>query len=575
MIGVVEYHGANQVLHVLEESYSLPLSSTRFVPGDRVSVGDPVLHARTPQPICAILQSLVPLRYHIANLPPVCPFQPTLVVSPPPAVGERLILWLDAVGGERVLDRFTADPKEDVACLLAMYTGAENDGPRPVEATTPRTPGLPRLPRLSLYTRPEVVDHSDLDTFTIDPTDSKDFDDALSVDAEHGIVYVHIVDMAHATLTEDETRRLRERCLTLYLANEHVEHLLDAETASDRLSLVVGVPRETVTVKLTLTEGLVSAYEVYRSTIVVKRRWSYEEVASLIATGSASEAIRYLHRLAIQRSASVNYTLSLPSVRLTIDHSTGLALAFSEGVRLEDTQDAAHQLVATAMILANLTVSKHLATSGVDLPNRFHASLRGMLRADGSIATGNAAVDSFIRVKQYARARYAVDEKGHFGLGLTDYVHFTSPMRRYADVVVHRLLAGLPVDDLEGQVQRMNHQARLVNTLQDLYERWKITRHLATLTDCPPVYITSVHRAGVQWFMPSLSLNGFSHVSTLDPSQFWALRSFAVQPEYLQGSVEAVRVGEAFHAVVAGVDTITCAVRLRIQTNRPFTPAPT
>lgn len=564
MIGTVEYHGAHQVIHVHEESHSLPLSSTRFVPGDRVSVGDPVLHARTPQPICAILQSQEPLRYHIANLPPVCPFQPTLAIVPPPAVGERLVLWLDAVGGERLLGRFSADPREDVRCLLAMYTGAENDGPRPLEATTPRLP---------LYTRADVVDHSNLDTFTIDPTDSKDFDDALSVDAEHGIVYVHIVDMAHATLAEEEGRRLKDRCLTLYLANEHVEHLLDAETASERLSLVVGAPRATVTVKLVMAEGLVTAYEVYRSTIVVKRRYNYEEVASLIASETASEAIRYLHRLTTQRSASVNYTLSLPSVRLTIDRSTGLAA----DVRLEDTQDAAHQLVATAMILANLTVSKHLAVRGVDLPNRFHASLRGMLRGEGGIATGNAAVDSFIRVKQYARARYAVDEKGHFGLGLTDYVHFTSPMRRYADVVVHRLLAGVAVDDLEGQVQRMNHQARQVNALQDLYERWKITRHLATLAVCPVVYITSVHKAGVQWFMPSLSLNGFSHVSTLDPSQFWALRaaSGSAHSEYLQGAVEAVRVGEAYHAVVAGIDPITCEVRLRIQTGRPLTPAPT
>jgi len=561
MIGVVEYHGANQVLHVHEESHSLPLSSTRFVPGDRVSVDDPVLHARTPQPICAILQSRDPVRYHIANFPPVCPFQPTLVVSPPPAVGERLILWLDAVGGERLVARFSADPREDVPCLLALYTAM--DGTRMTERI--------EAPRPALYTREDIVDHSDLDTFTIDPTDSKDFDDAISVDAARGFVYVHIVDMAHAVLTEEEGRRLQDRCLTLYLANEHVEHLLDAETASERLSLVVGVPRATVTVKLVMAEGLVTAYEVYRSTIVVKRRWSYEEVASLIASETASEAIQYLHRLTTQRSASVNYTLSLPSVRLTIDRSTGLAA----DVRLEDTQDAAHQLVATAMILANLTVSKHLAVRGVDLPNRFHASLRGMIRGEGCVVTGNAAVDSFIRVKQYARARYAVDEKGHFGLGLTDYVHFTSPMRRYADVVVHRLLAGLPVDDLEGQVQRMNHQARQVNTLQDLYERWKITRHLATLTVRPVVYITSVHRAGVQWFMPSLSLNGFSHVSTLDPTQFWALRSGSVQPEYLQGAVEAVRVGDAFHAVVVGVDPITCVVQLRIQINRPLTPAPT
>ena len=142
-------------------------------------------------------------------------------------------------------------------------------------------------------------------------------------------------------------------------------------------------------------------------------------------------------------------------------------------------------------------------------------------------------------------------------------------MRRYADVVVHRLLAGIPVDDLEGQVDHMNQRARLVRALQDMYERWKVTRHLATLAESPPVYATGIHRAGVQWFMPSMSLNGFSHVSTLEPKQYWALRSPPGQLDYLQGAVSVLRVGDVCAAAVTHIDPVTCAVQLRMRVTDP------
>ena len=401
-----------------------------------------------------------------------------------------------------------------------------------------------------MYTRPDVVCHDDLDTFTIDPTDSKDFDDAISVDVANSTVYVHIVDIASAPLTKAEEERLERRCLTLYLANEHVEHLLDEETASHRLSLVVGHPRPTVTVKLVLQNGLVQAYEIYRSTIVVKRRWTYEEARREMGTHAA---LQYLDELTRQRSSAVDYTIRLPSLRFTVDRGTGLLTE----ARLEETNDSAHSLVATAMILANLTVSKHLAERGVRLPNRFHAPLRGFVRPEGMVTTHNEVVDSFLLVKRFSRACYSVDEKGHFGLGVTDYVHFTSPMRRYADVLVHRLLAGMSIPDLVEQVEHLNHRSRVVRSLQDLYERWKVLRYLATLPGPHTVYITDVKAVGVLWFMPSLMLNGFCHVSMLRPRQFWSLSqdSLGGAIDSLRGAIDTIRVGGAYSATVSAIDT--------------------
>jgi len=382
-----------------------------------------------------------------------------------------------------------------------------------------------------------VVCHDDLDTFTIDPADSNDFDDAISVDVASSTIYVHIVDIASAPLTAAEEERLERRCLTLYLANEHVEHLLDEEMASHRLSLVTGHTRPTVTVKLVMKEGLVQSYEIYRSTIVVKRRYTYEEALMALAS---NPALQYLDTLTRQRSSAVDYTIRLPSLRLTVDRETGLLTR----VRLEETNDPAHSLVATAMILANLTVSKHLAERGVRLPNRFHAPLRGYVRPEELEAIQDEVVHSFILVKRFSRACYSIDEKGHFGLGLTDYVHFTSPMRRYADVLVHRLLAGESVPDLAEQVEHLNHRSRIVRALQDLYEKWKVTRYLATLPGPHTVYITDVKPAGVLWFMPSLMLNGFCHISMLRPVQYWNLT---------EGG-HTIQIGGAYSATVSSIE---------------------
>jgi ribonuclease R len=473
-------------------------------------------------------------------------FDPRALVTG--GLGDRYLLRFDGLQ-MTVIGHYSSGPSDDVQVLLGLYGRGLGLG-----LGLGLGPTFDDIKGNALYTVDSVVDHSDLDTFTIDPTTSVDFDDAISVVGS--TVYIHIVDIAGQLDKFDDIskRNLQQLCLTLYLANEHTSHLL-TESDVAAVTLGAGVARAVITVKVVLDmAGLVVSYDIYRSTIVVKRRLNYGQVAEMLKAGTAGPAIEFLQHLSAARSADVSYNISLPSARLTIDNDTGLLADLT----MENTNDDAHTLVATVMILANLVVSKHLAGAGLVLPNRFHDKLRGFVAPD-FVSTGDVGVDSFIMIKRWSRACYSVDQKGHFGLGLTDYVHFTSPMRRYADVLVHRLLAGWRPDvgTLSSEVAHLNMQAGVVRMCQDLYTTWKVGRHL-TVGAVYKICITDVKKAGVMWFMPDYSLNGFTHVTKLLPSMWW---------DYADGVLKGARtvgLGDWFTGTLVSVCPITYAVTLTI-----------
>jgi len=548
-IGFVELHGGKLIVRVDEQI--IPIVSTKFIPGDKVKLdkSGATLLLRKEQPAIAIIQSIESnnAKLYIANLGPACPFSPELHIGTMSVkVGDRLVIWLHSNGELSCKALYSSDPLDDVSLLLTMYKTYKRSN----------SPSM-NLYTKSLYTEETIINHNNLNTFTIDPINSVDFDDAISVDVDNNTVYVHIVDIANTEtreqLSEESNRRLSDHCLTLYLSNEHTEHLLDTV---DTLSLVKGQQRNTITVKVCLNSfGLVDTYEIYRSTIVVKNRYSYEQVTEMLK-GQTPIELDYLLNLSNKRSEDVKYHLNLPSVRLDIDKDTGLA----KSIHVECTNDPSHNLVATAMVLANLVVSKHLNHCNVKLPNRFHDSLRGFTQ-NMFTSTNNTLVDSFILVKRYARANYSVDKKGHFGLGLTDYVHFTSPMRRYADVLVHRILAGQQIETevLQNEVDWLNYRSQMVRSLQDLYTNWKVIRHLEK-NQAYTVYVTDIKKTGVLWFMPSMSLNGYSHVSTLKPSQYWTF-----DKSTLQGlDKQVIRVGAMYEATIISIDPITYTVNLSL-----------
>jgi exoribonuclease R len=560
MNGTVELHGAKLVV-VGSGHQTLQIQSTSLIPGDQVTVtsaGSAVLNHRREQVAIAVIRhiSSITTTLWLATLPPACPFQPTIPTDSAYKVGDRLVVHLHSDGSITVKSRFSAAARDDMRCILDAYCSVPDRHP------------LTEYYECHHYTIDSIVDHTDLDTFTIDPESSVDFDDAISVDPDNQTIYIHIVDIAGNdaafALRDESTKRMRERCLSLYLANEHTEHLIAHRESLDTISLVKDQVRPVITVRVQLLYGEVQNYDIYRSTIVVKRRWNYSEVAIALAGGTAPEAIRLLADLHTIRSSDVDYSIALPSLRLTMS-PYGLPLS----VKQESTNDIAHGLVATAMILANLVVSKHLQSRDVIIPNRFHETLRGYKHGDRPV-TGHPTVDSFILVKRFARAYYSIDQRGHFGLGLTDYVHFTSPMRRYADVLVHKLLAGWKVSPaiLEQEIAWINTRAHFCKVLQDLYTSWKVIHWIKTLRVLDPVYCTDVKRAGVMWYMPSLLLNGFTHVSGLVPSQFW---SFNEEDQTLCGSQtkQVAITGQKMVAILNRIDAITGELHLMLSHPTP------
>ena len=547
MNGTVELHGSKLIVN--NGHATIQIQSTSLIPGDTVTVdstGTAILTHRHSQMAIAIIRyiSTVATTLWIATLPLSSPFQPTIPNDPAYKVGDRLVIWLNSDGSITVKTKFSASARDDARCILDAYS------------TVPTRTPLKEYYDGHHYTIDSIVDHTDLDTFTIDPEASVDFDDAISVDHDNQTVYIHIVDIAANesafVMKDDCAKRIRERCLSLYLANEHTEHLLSNRTSLDAISLLAGQPRNVITVRVKLLYGDVESYDIYRSIINVKRRWTYTEVSTALANGHAPEAIRILADLYTIQSSDVDYAVVLPSLRLTIS-PYGLPLAVSQ----ESTNDVAHGLVATTMILANLVVSKHLKLRGLTIPNRFHDSLRGF-KHEHEFHTGNITVDSFILMKRFARSLYSLDRRGHFGLGLTDYIHFTSPMRRYADVLVHKLLAGWKVSPsiLEQEVSWLNTRAHFCKVLQDLYNHWKVTHWLKQVKVLEPVYCTDVKKAGVMWFMPSLLLNGFTHVSGLVPSQFW---SYDELTQTLAGGQpkQTIQVGQKLVPILDRIDPIT------------------
>ena len=528
-----------------KEEYTDVTHMKHLMPGDVVSIPSFELIERIEQPGIAIVYQSHQSNsgkihtLYIATIPP-CSFAPSIEGEEGEyKKGDRLVVWFHKTGQIEVKGIYSLDAKDDKNCLLHMYSLVKE-----------RQPLIYEYENTSFYTE-EERDETHLDTFTIDPEHSVDFDDAISVDIENKTLYVHIVDIAHSNITKKEDDNLRERCFTLYLSNEHVEHLLDKNNASNRLSLIVGEKRKTITIRAILDEeGSVTSYSIYPSTICVKRRYTYEGASELLA----QEPFSFLVKLSRLRSKDIKYHVQMPTLRYHVKED-----GYIDDIRLECMDDS-HELVATAMILTNVIVSTHLNRLNVSLPNRFHDTIFG-IKPLNEWSTGNVYVDSFITIKRFARACYALDERGHFGLGVKDYVHFTSPMRRYADVIVHRILAGMKYSDqsLEDEIKWINRQSMMIKTIQNVYNTWKIHRHLLTIPNEYEVWVTSVSKNGVMWYMPSYSLNGYTHISNIFPKQFWLYND-----GILKGKKNEINVGKKCKGIIIDRDPLKFTISLRI-----------
>lgn len=343
-------------------------------------------------------------------------------------------------------------------------------------------------------------DFRDILTFTIDPEDAKDFDDALSVqELDNGYVEigVHIADVTHYlkpdTPLDQEAYR---RSTSVYLV-DRVNPMLPEKLSNNLCSLVPLADRLTFSAVFTFDgkDQLVKRW-FGKTVIHSQKRFTYEEAQTVIEGKPADsvaelphfpqldKALHLLQRLAQKmrkaREKEGAIGFETDEVRFRLDAEGNPTEAYVK------TRQDAHLLIEDFMLLANKEVAVYIDGLGKDrqevpfvyrihdLPDqekvmefaRFANELGHPMHVDTPkqiAAAYNALIKAArkndrlkllepLAIRTMAKAVYATENIGHYGLGFSHYTHFTSPIRRYADVLAHRLLER----NLHGQVFRMD-----------------------------------------------------------------------------------------------------------------------
>jgi len=329
-------------------------------------------------------------------------------------------------------------------------------------------------------------DLRDLPTFTIDPTTARDFDDAISAEALDGAdrwrIWVHIADVsAYVRPGSAIDREAYRRATSVYVPGL-VEPMLPEVLSNGACSLVPGQERLAVTVELDLHGADVRRSAFYRSRVRSDERLDYDRVDRIFA-GEEDAREPWATPLAVARAASRALRERREAAGALAVESTEPEFAFSRGGHVEaaaaSVQTESHQLIEHLMIAANEAVARLLSDGDVPTLYRIHerpepAAAERLLDqleslgvptppAPENIGPGEAAdiiaaasrlVAEEIRrrdgrgrlgltslvLRSLKQARYSPQNKGHAGLHSTAYAHFTSPIRRYPDLVCHRAL---------------------------------------------------------------------------------------------------------------------------------------
>ena len=317
-------------------------------------------------------------------------------------------------------------------------------------------------------------------TFTIDPKDAKDFDDALSIRKlpnGHYEVGVHIADVTHYVKPDTIIdREAQDRATSVYLV-DRVVPMLPEHLSNGICSLRPNEDKLTFSVIFEMDENAkVLNSRIVRTVIRSDRRFTYEEAQEVIETGKGdfAEEILTLDTLAKQlrerryENGSVDFDRA--EVRFDIDEN-----GHPTGVYFKESKDA-NKLIEEFMLLANRTVataigmpkdknkkSKSFVYRVHDMPDQERlANLSALARTfgfkvkstgtpkevnrsinkmlEGVKGRGEENFLSTLAIRSMAKAVYTTENIGHYGLGFDYYTHFTSPIRRYPDMMVHRLL---------------------------------------------------------------------------------------------------------------------------------------
>jgi len=449
---------------------------------------------------------------------------------------------------------------------------------------------------------------------TIDPVDARDFDDAISLSRSkdgHWHLEVHIADVAHFVPSGSKLDEEAEKRGTSVYLPGHVIPMLPELISNGLASLQQGQVRFTKTALIEFDEtGTVVGTDVANSAIKVTRRFAYEDVMPILnnpkkvldnVTSEVRHLLQDMFELAMllrrRRFAHGALQMGIPEVAIDFDKDGAVAGAHQRH------HDESHEIIEEFMLAANVAVAGLLDSRGLPFLRRTHGDpdeikmrnfqqfcqglgltltksqdRKGIQELILSVAgKPEQRAVNFALLRSMQQAVYSPDDTGHYALAETDYCHFTSPIRRYPDLTVHRLIGQIaakrspapqPIPELIQLGKHCSITERRAEKAERELIRIKLLRYMSErIGEEMESVITGVESFGMFCQGVAIPAEGMIHLSSLS-DDFYV---FDQATRRLTGSRthREFRLGDPIRVVVAAVDIDRRQLDLRVVESAP------